>query len=92
MAHRTSNLNVLEVAKAGDAVQAVKAYLDAGGSPVAIVQARDGAGILPLLHSMAFTNAHPHRELAESVKLLVAAGVDINASLLSLESMTTSLP
>jgi Ankyrin repeats (3 copies) len=29
---------------------------------------------------MAVTNAHPHRELAESVRLLVEAGADINAT------------
>jgi Ankyrin repeats (3 copies) len=34
---------------------------------------------LPLLHNMAVTNAHPHRELAESVRLLIDAGADINA-------------
>jgi uncharacterized protein len=34
---------------------------------------------LLLLHNVVFTNAHPHRELAESVRLLVAAGADINA-------------
>jgi ankyrin repeat protein len=32
-----------------------------------------------LLHSMALTNTHPHRELAESVMLVIAAGADINA-------------
>jgi uncharacterized protein len=34
----------------------------------------------PLLHHMVFTNAHPHSELAECVSLLLAAGVDINAT------------
>jgi ankyrin repeat protein len=80
--HRTPNLSVLlETAKTGDAAQAVKAYLDAGGSPVASVEAR-GAALKPqvqLLHSMALTNAHPHRELAESVRLMVNAEADINA-------------
>jgi ankyrin repeat protein len=45
-----------------------------------LVQNRIGQQLLqlPLLHSMAFTSAHPHGELAESVRLLVAAGADIN--------------
>jgi ankyrin repeat protein len=33
-----------------------------------------------LLHSMVHTNAHPHAELGESVRLLVEAGADMNAS------------
>jgi uncharacterized protein len=33
---------------------------------------------LPLLHYMTLYNQHPHRELAESVRLLVEAGADIN--------------
>jgi uncharacterized protein len=34
---------------------------------------------IPLLHAMACANAHPHRELAESMSLLVAASADIDA-------------
>jgi ankyrin repeat protein len=56
----------------------VKAYLDAGGLVTALVQVHGEQ--LPLLHSMAVTNAHPHRELAESMRLLIAAGADIEAS------------
>jgi hypothetical protein len=33
---------------------------------------------LPLLHHMALSNSHPHRELAEVVRLLIEAGADIN--------------
>jgi uncharacterized protein len=79
--HRTPNLSILrERAKSGDCAQAVRAYLHAGGSPLVLVQVQ-GTTLKPqalLLHSMALTNAHPHRELAESVRLLVAAGADIN--------------
>jgi uncharacterized protein len=85
--HRTPNLSDLRVrAQTGDSSQAVKAYLDAGGNPSTALQARlrvDGAEHmvqLPILHSMAMTNAHPHRELAESVRLLVEAGANINAA------------
>jgi ankyrin len=80
--HRTSNLSaLLERAKSGDAAQAVEAYLDAGGAADALVRHQHGQNTLqlPLLHIMAFTSAHPHRELAQSVRLLVAAGADINA-------------
>jgi Ankyrin repeats (3 copies)/Ankyrin repeat len=80
--HRTPNLSaLLERAKSGNSRQAVKAYLDAGGSPVALVHAQAAEHMLqlPLLHCMAFTNAHPNRELAECVRLLVAAGADIEA-------------
>jgi ankyrin repeat protein len=82
MPHRTPNLNaLLERAKTGDSAQAVKTYLEAGGS-AAITDTLQGKRCqlqLPLLHSMASTNAHPHRELAESVRMLVDAGADINA-------------
>jgi hypothetical protein len=79
--HRTPNLSVLlERAKAGDSVKDLRAYLDAGGSPVAVVQVRGLVMLqVPLLHSMAYTSAHPHRHLAESVRLLMDAGADINA-------------
>jgi ankyrin repeat protein len=48
---------------------------------MALVQVRGATFMLqvPLFHSMAFTNAHPHRELAESARLLIAAGADVNA-------------
>jgi ankyrin repeat protein len=63
--------------------QAVRAYLDAGGSPVASAHLRLGditlEKQLPLLHGMAFTSWHPHQELAKSVKLLSEAGADNNA-------------
>jgi uncharacterized protein len=79
--HRTPNLSILqERAKTGESADAVRAYLDAGGTPMARVQIKDALNRheVPLLHSMALTNAHPHRELAESVGLLMAAGADIN--------------
>jgi uncharacterized protein len=81
--HRTANLSVLLArAKAGASAAAVRAYLAAGGTPVAVlkVQAVIGELQLPLLHYMAMCNVHPHTELAESVRLLVAAGADINAT------------
>jgi hypothetical protein len=80
--HRTPNLSVLlERAKTGDSARAVKGYLDAGGSLAALSQWQDGNHLLqlPLLHAIAFRNAHPHRELTESVRLLIDTGTDINA-------------
>jgi hypothetical protein len=79
--HRTPNLSaLLERAKSGDVAQAVKAYLDAGGAADTLVRHQHGLITLqlPLLHIMAFTSAHPHKELAESVGLLMDAGADIN--------------
>jgi hypothetical protein len=61
--HRTPNLSaLLGRAKSGDSRQAVKAYLDAGGSPMALVREHGSRPPLqlPLLHYMAFMNAHPH--------------------------------
>jgi ankyrin repeat protein len=76
--HRTPNLSaLLERAKSGDAAQAVKAYLDAGGSADVLVQVNGQQ--MSLLLFMALHNSHPHVELAESVSLLVEAGADINA-------------
>jgi uncharacterized protein len=85
MFHKAPRLIYLLLERAectGNSARAVKAYLDAGGSAVAVVQGRLADYILhmPLLHCMALTNAHPHRELGESVRLLVEAGADINAS------------
>jgi ankyrin repeat protein len=80
--HRTPNLStLLEEAKSGDCAQAVRAYLHAGGSPAVLnqLQGYQHQLHLPMLHSMAFTNSHPHTELAESVRLLIDAGADINA-------------
>jgi ankyrin repeat protein len=75
--HTSPSLQVLlDRAKEGNSAQAVKAYLDAGGSPIARLQR--GAQHMALLHYMAFCSTHPHSELAESVRLLVAAGADIN--------------
>jgi ankyrin repeat protein len=86
--HRTPNLSVLlGQAETGDSADAVKAYLDAGGSAVSLIQLKEGRHLvqLPLLHNMAVTNAHPHKELAESVKLLIDAGADVNAETAGLE-------
>jgi hypothetical protein len=58
--HRTPNLStLLERAKSGDSKQAVKAYLDAGGSAASLTQLKAGPHLvhLALLHHMAFTNA-----------------------------------
>eukprot|EP00953_Heterococcus_sp_UTEX-ZZ885_P024040 13178-Heterococcus_DN1.PRE.3 len=75
--HTSPSLQVLlDRAKEGNSAQAVKAYLDAGGSPVARLQR--GAQHMALLHYMAFCSTHPHNELAESVRLLVASGADVN--------------
>eukprot|EP00953_Heterococcus_sp_UTEX-ZZ885_P034585 17899-Heterococcus_DN1.PRE.2 len=81
--HTASSLStLLERAKTGDSALVVQAYLDAGGLPTAMVELKYPNGDVlrvPLLHSMALRNAHPHRALAESVRMLVAAGADINA-------------
>eukprot|EP00953_Heterococcus_sp_UTEX-ZZ885_P028504 15199-Heterococcus_DN1.PRE.5 len=80
--HRTPNLSaLLERAKSGDAAQAVKAYLDAGGAADVCVHQKISQHQLqlPLLHSTAPASAHPHRELAESMRFLVDAGADIDA-------------
>jgi ankyrin repeat protein len=79
--HRTPNLSVLlERAKSGASARAVKAYIDAGGSTDALLHGRGGIAKhqIPLLHYMTLFNAHSHRELAESVRLLIEAGADIN--------------
>jgi Ankyrin repeat len=80
--HRTSNLSaLLEEAETGNSAQAVKAFLDAGGSPGALVYigTKEDKQQLPLLYFMTHFNAHPRKELAESVRLLLEAGVDINS-------------
>jgi ankyrin repeat protein len=84
--HRTPNLGtLLERAKSGSA-QAVKAYLDAGGSPVALVNWPEAQHLqLPLLNYTVFRSAHPHRDLAEVIRLLVDAGADINATVIDFE-------
>jgi ankyrin repeat protein len=77
--HKTPNLSaLLERAKSGSA-QAVKAYLDAGGSPMALVQWQERHHLQLPLFSVVHTSRHAHTELAESVRLLLDAGVDINA-------------
>jgi hypothetical protein len=77
--HRTPNLSaLLERAKIGDSAADVEAYLDAGGLATTLVQGKKLQ--VPLLHAMTCANVHPHRELGESVRLLVAAGADINAA------------
>jgi formyltetrahydrofolate hydrolase len=75
--HRTPNLSVLlEKAKTGESATDVAALLSAGGSAQALVETADLP--MPLLHYMALYNQHSHRELAESMRLLLAAGADIN--------------
>jgi ankyrin repeat protein len=78
--HKTTNLSaLLERAKTGESAQAVKAFLDASASTMALVQCHGADGMLqlPLLHSMALYNEHPLQR-AESVRLLVEADADIN--------------
>jgi ankyrin repeat protein len=70
---------VFERAKSCDSAQAVKTYL-AGGSANVLVYLEAIHMQIPLLHYIVFRNKHPHRELAASVRLLVAAGVDFNAA------------
>jgi ankyrin repeat protein len=78
--HRSPDLSsLLAQAQTGDSAQAVSTFLHAGGSPAALID-QPGADLprLSLMHSMALRNAHPHKQLAESVRLLVAAGADID--------------
>jgi Ankyrin repeat len=65
----------------GHSAAAVRAFLDAGGSARALVPMLTRTEELHtlMLHVMAHLNPHPHTELAESVKLLIDAGADINA-------------
>jgi ankyrin repeat protein len=75
--HRTPNLRgLLQSAKHGASAAAVSDYLAAGGTPVVSFQGFEQQ--ISLLHYMAVHNPRPHSELAESVRLLVAAGADIN--------------
>jgi uncharacterized protein len=70
-------------AQTGDSALVVQAYLDAGGLATELVELKYSNGDVlrvPLLHSIVVRNEHPHRKLAESVRLLVAAGASINAT------------
>jgi hypothetical protein len=60
---------LLHRAKLGASEQAVRAYLDAGGSPDVLLQNEEDH--MPLLHYMALGSEHPHTELAECVRLLI---------------------
>jgi ankyrin repeat protein len=79
--HRSPNLScLLDKAKSGDSIDDVRAYLGAGGSAKSLVELPIGGYKVSLLNYMALKNAHPHKDLARSVQLLVAAGADINAA------------
>jgi hypothetical protein len=45
------------------------------------VRGAESLRLVPLLHSMIFTNARPHRELGDSVRLLLAAGADFQKTI-----------
>eukprot|EP00953_Heterococcus_sp_UTEX-ZZ885_P007549 4571-Heterococcus_DN1.PRE.1 len=92
--HRTPTLSaLLERAKSSESAQAVKGYLDAGGSPNAVVglQGRVTVLQLPLLANMVLTSDHLHREFAECVRLLVNAGADVNASFIDPDYKLTAV-
>jgi ankyrin repeat protein len=79
--HRSPNLSMLfERAQRSDSAQTVRAYLDAGGSPTALVDLQIGDQLLqlPLLLAIVFLNKHPHTHLAECLEHLIAAGADID--------------
>eukprot|EP00953_Heterococcus_sp_UTEX-ZZ885_P012523 7187-Heterococcus_DN1.PRE.4 len=82
--HRTPNLStLLDRAQVGDSAQAVKDYLAAGGSPMASVVLPTVTGVklnVLLPQAITFNNEHPHKEFAECIELLVAAGADLNAT------------
>jgi Ankyrin repeat len=81
MPHRAQNLRaLLQQAETGDCAAAMRAYLDAGGSVVRSTNSGAAPNIkhMPIVHNMAYRNAHPHTEVAESMRLLIAAGADIN--------------
>jgi ankyrin repeat protein len=79
--HRTPDLStLLERAQRGVSAQAVRAYLDAGGSSSTLVDVQNGDQLLqlPLLLAIVLLNKHPHTQVAECVEQLVAAGADSN--------------
>jgi hypothetical protein len=77
--HRTLQLSALrERAKTGDSAQAVRAYLQAGGSAEVFGRSK-AERMLPLLRYVILNNTHPHREPEESVRLLVEAGTNTNS-------------
>jgi uncharacterized protein len=79
--HREPELSaMLERAAFGD-VRELQAYLDAGGSPMALVRLAEtkAAVQVPLLHAVMIASEHPHSQLGERIALLVRAGADIDA-------------
>eukprot|EP00953_Heterococcus_sp_UTEX-ZZ885_P015760 8882-Heterococcus_DN1.PRE.1 len=70
----------MERAKMGETA-AVRAYLNAGGSPTVLVEVKAASKGLsePLLHAVVCHSGHPHTELAECVEMLISAGADVDA-------------
>jgi serine/threonine-protein phosphatase 6 regulatory ankyrin repeat subunit A len=78
--HRSGDLHeLLERAKKGNSVADMKAYLDAGGSAFALVDISEDSRV-PLLYAVVMLSRHPHKELGEILRLLVQAGVHVDAS------------
>jgi ankyrin repeat protein len=79
--HRSRDLNeLLQRAKRGDRAADMKAYLDAGGSATVLADIPEHGMRVPLLYAVVMLSRHPHKELSEILRLLVQAGVDLNAS------------
>jgi ankyrin repeat protein len=89
--HRSKDLHeLLERAKRGDRAADMQAYLDAGGSASALVDISEQETRVPLLYAAVILSRHPHNELSEILRLLVQAGVDVNASTTASGSITSS--
>jgi hypothetical protein len=73
--HRAVDLHsLMERAKTGESA-AVRAHLDAGGSPTVRVEVTTASKVLsvPLLHAVVCHSSHPHTKLAECVEMLIRA-------------------
>jgi ankyrin repeat protein len=83
--HKRADLDLnalLSKAVLGNSVMAVQDYLDAGGSATAVVK-QFFCRELPqptLLHAVVRSSAHTHAQLASCVRVLGAAGADLNAA------------
>jgi ankyrin repeat protein len=77
--HKTPALGKLLERARTVAPATVRAYLSAGGSASALVELSPDVQV-PLLHAIFLFGHDNHRELAESVDMLVSAGADIDCT------------
>jgi hypothetical protein len=99
--HQTPNTLVMLEQVRALGVAPLRQYLKTGGSPSALVELIDTQGTILHVPLISIVSAlhHPHEALPECVRLLVAAGADINtvftdgkASLRPLSSALQSTP